>query len=310
MSEESAVTAGSPPAWSVTNLRMPSGIRVHFDPTAPAATTPASSLGTGGNGVSPTPGSVPGSPSGTPAEFNWASAPAEFRGAYEDKKRELEELRGKYQPWEKLGAAPDQVAQTQQTWTRMSQEAEQLGQALGYDLNEVRQLFGQDPVAVLAHLRQKAQTQQSQPLDPTKIRSEVQRMLQEAMRPMNEQYHAQREKEAEGRFDTTFERLYKNEFKDGLPDKARQALYEMASNLMGEDADAIKRLMGGQTSDVAKYFTAAKERFLEVITAYNGWEQEKVKGHPPLERKTPDPEKDWRKRTLPGTGQKLGDLFR
>jgi hypothetical protein len=160
---------------------------------------------------------------------------------------------------------------------RMHTEAVQLGQRLGYDAREVDEFFAKDPVQVLGYLRQAAQQSDNRSLTATDLRQEMNRTVEQGLKPIIQREDARMNKEAEFRFDTEFDRLFKEQFKDPLPDKAKQALYEMVGQLVGEDDAAIRRLkFDGQVGDIGRHFNAAKTRLLDIFAEWSTAERKRL----------------------------------
>lgn len=247
-------------------VHRPPGIR--FDPAAPVnspAVTPAPPAGPGAqntpadNGASPAPGSAAPSPGASPQD---SPNIRQLREQYET-------LKGQHEPWQRLNAKPEEVQQRLAVFQNIEREALELGEQLGYDAAEVKEFLGKDPVQVLAHLRQQAQSAQPKTLSPQELKKQLDRLVEDRLKPITEREEARLVKEAAFKFDGEFDRLFKDNFKDGLPDEAREAIYEMVGQMVGDDAAACKRLkFEGQVSDVAKYFDQAKTRFLKVMNSY------------------------------------------
>lgn len=196
-------------------------------------------------------------------------------------REQYEGLKRDYEPWQKLNAKPDEVAASHSAYSKLRTEAVTLGQQLGYDANEVAKLFGEDPVKVLTYLRQQGQARQQQPLNRDDIQRDMQRIARETLQPVTERMNAQMDQEAEFKFNSEFDRLYKANFADGLPDKAREALQDMVSDLMGQDDEGIKRLkFEGKVSDIARHFETAKTRLMEVYMAMSQAERNRAGGNP------------------------------
>ena len=243
----------------------------------------------------PAPPAAPATPPAVPAAPPAVDRAADSSTASQDSvglrqlREQYEGLKSKYEPWEKLGAKPEEVSSRLPIIQKMWTEALDLGQKLGYDQKEVEDFLGKDPVQVLAYLRQQAQTRESQPLDAKTIKSELDRMVSERLKPITERENDRMNKEAEFRFEGEFDRLYKDNFKDGLPDEAKEALYEMVGQLVGEDDEAIKRLkFEGKLSDVAKHFETAKTRLLKVVTAMSAHERKRAGLNPPAPGTPPE----------------------
>ena len=272
-------------------------------PGSTAVETPASPAGTGApadTGASPAPGSVATPPVASPESPNIRQL-----------REQYEALKTKVEPWEKIGADPKDVASNYQIISGMRREALEIGQQLGYDAEEIKEFFGKDPVQVLNHLRQKAQAAQPTQLSPVEQRKMFERMAQEALKPITEREEARATKEAEFRFTGEFDRLYKETFKDGLPDECREAILRLTSDAVGSDADACRRLkIDGQVSDVARHFAASKDYFLKIVNGYIQHERKRTGGggdQAPAGHAAPKPKTAMD--TVLNTGQSVRELF-
>jgi hypothetical protein len=238
-------------------------------PVAPAVSEPpAPPAGTGAPAVPapPADGRVAAPPAASPESPGIRQLREQYEG-----------LKTKYEPWERLGVPPEDVARQLPIVQRMHHEALQLGTRLGYDAAEVNDVFGRDPAQVLAFLRQQAQQRESQPLTRADMQQSLERQVQEGLQPIIQREDMRMNREAEFRFDSEFDRLYKDNFKDPLPDKAKQALYEMVGQLVGEDEAAIRHLkFEGQVSDIGKHFNAAKQRLLDIFAEWSTSERKRL----------------------------------
>jgi hypothetical protein len=240
-------------------------------PGSTAVETPASPAGTG----------VPAVPAAPPAAGSAAAPPAASPESQNIRqlREQYEALKTKVEPWEKIGADPKDVASNYQIISGMRKEALELGEQLGYDAEEVKEFFGKDPVQVLNHLRQKAAAPQPTMLSPVEQRKQFEKLAQEALKPITQREEARATKEAEFRFTGEFDRLYKETFKDGLPDDCKDAILRLTADAVGADADACRRLkIDGQVSDVARHFTAAKDNFLKIVNSYIAHERKRTGG--------------------------------
>lgn len=260
-------------------------------PPAPAAPSPVVA-------APPADGSAAAPPAAPPAE---PQGLRQLREQYETTKRERDQ-------WSSLGKY-DEVSGHLKTFSAIRTEATELANSLGYAPEDLQSAFQKDPIATLQFLRQKAAEATPAPLNPNDLKKQLDKMVEERLKPITQREDQRMIKEAEFRFDGEFDRLFKETFKDGLPEECREAIKEMAGQLLGDDAEAIKRLkFEGQVSDVQKYFQEAQTRFLKVVNAYLGHERKRVGGDPPPKPGEPVPPKTWKDRKL-STGQDLGTIF-
>jgi hypothetical protein len=276
---------------------------IHFDPRA--AAPPAES-------AAPPAATPPADPPAPPADGSAApppGAPPAESANVRQLREQYETLKTKLEPWEKLNADPKAVATHHQLVSKMRTEAVELGEQLGYDKAEIEEFFGQDPVAVLNHLRQKVASAEQTPLKPGDLKKQLDKMVEDRLKPITERENQRLDKEAVFRFDTEFDRLYKETFKDGLPDECREAIYEMAGQLMGDDVKAIERLkFQGQIADVKRYFQDAQTRFLKVVNSYLAHERKRTGGELPPPPGAPAAPKSRLDAKL-STGQTVKELF-
>jgi hypothetical protein len=250
---------------------------IHFDPNAPGNTAvvdpPASPAG-------PVAPAVPASPADGSVVTPPVTSPDSV--GLKQLREQYEATKGKLEPWEKLNARPEDVASQFPIIQKMATEAKTLGAQLGYDAKEVEEFFAKDPVQVLAYLRQQAQTREKEPLTQADLKKELDRMVEDRLKPITAREDARMNKEAEFKFNGEFERLFNKDFKDGLPDEVKTAIFEMVGQLVGEDPEAIKRLkFEGQVADVAKHFEAAKNRVLKIFSAWSAHERKRAGNEPP-----------------------------
>jgi hypothetical protein len=206
-------------------------------------------------------------------------------------REQYEGLKREYEPWQKIGAKPEDVSSAYGAYGKLKTEAVQLGQQLGYNADEVAQLFGEDPVKVISYLRQQAQSRETQPLSREDINRQMKQLVSEQLKPVTERMNDQMDREAEFRFTGEMDRLFKDNFKDGLPDEAREAIQDMVGDLIGQDDQAIRRLkFDQQVSDVQKYFKTATDRLMKVYTAMSNAERNRtgVTAPPPKAPKQPE----------------------
>jgi len=270
------------------------------DNSAPLTAVPAAPPASSAPAVpaSPADGSVAAPPAASPD----TPGIRQFREQYEA-------LKSAYEPWKNLNRTPDDVQRQISTVERMSTEAVQLGERLGYDAGEVRELFARDPVQVLAYLRQALTESNNKPVSANDLRNEMSRTVEQGLKPIYERENARMDREAEFRFDSEFDRLFKENFKDPLPAKAKEALYEMVGQLVGEDAAAIRRLkFDGQVSDIGKHFNAAKTRLLDIFAEWSTAERQRLGRESAPAPAAPGKLKSRLDATL-STGQSVRELF-
>lgn len=235
-------------------------------------------------GASPTPSApadATASPAVSPGRDGASPAPSPESPNIRQLREQYEHLKGQYEPWQKLNARPEEVSQQIALLGKMRSEAQHLAQTLGYDVKEVESYFQKDAVQVLAFLRQQANQAQSQPQTPDQIQRQMQRMIEQQTKPVME-YHEQRmNEEAESRFTVEFDRLFKEKFKEGLPDENREAIMELVGQMVGDDPQAIQRLkFERKTSDVQKYFETAVNRYLKLVANHSSHERKRIGGEP------------------------------
>lgn len=269
--------------------------------------------GAGGAAVAAPPAAIPPAvPAASPAAASDAASAAASPESPNIKqlREQYESTKGKLEPWEKAfkDTKVDDVVAAHQTFSSMNREALELGEKLGYDKAEVAEFMRKDPVAVLQHLRQKASASEPQTLTPADARKLVEKAVAEGLKPYEQKELNQRVEQATTKFNGEFDRLFKENYKDGLPDEAREALYEMVNQMCGDDPEACKALMSGQVSHVQKHFAAGNARIQKIFTAMLGHERKRLGQEPDVKPGDKPKPADWGSRKL-STGQSLKELF-
>lgn len=236
----------------------------------PAGSPPAPAPG--GSAAPPAAGGAPPSPGGPAAQ------------PVDQLRREYETTKSKLEPWEKLGAKPEDVQRSHQTYTKMYTEATSLGTKLGYDAAELQTAFQTDPVGTLQVLRQMVQQASGTPEKPL-TRAEMERIAdlraKDAVKPFQQEREQRLDRDAESKFDGEFDRQLKTSFPDGLPDSAKEALQGLAWALLIENKEAYGALRAkGDVAPIAKAFTDAKTTLLRILSDYGDHEKKRVGGVP------------------------------
>src|SRR5262245_61449037 len=146
---------------------------------------PALEPSAGATGASPSPQAPPADPgvSPTPGRDGASPAPSPESPNLRQLREQYESVKGQLEPWTRLNATPDEVAQQIATYSKMHGDAQELGRLLGYAADEIQQAFAQNPAQTLAFLYQQAQQRQSQPPNVTDLRQEMRRMVEDGMKP-------------------------------------------------------------------------------------------------------------------------------
>lgn len=247
-----------------------------FDPGAGAGTPAASPAAPG----------TSGSAASQAGDGVAASSAAPVQQPVELLRREYEATKSKLEPWEKLGAKPEEVQRSHQTYTKLFTESTTLGQQLGYDAAEIQQAFESDPAATLAFLRREAQKASGaeQPLTPQQIQKLIDQRTSEKLKPFQQEREQRLDAEAETRFNGEFDRQLKTSFPKGLPDSNKEALSGLAWSILTDNKDGFAALRGkGDITSVAAAFEQAKKTFLKVLTDYGEHEKKRIVGDPPPE---------------------------
>ncbi|HEV1994028.1 MAG TPA: hypothetical protein VGR03_06850 [Candidatus Acidoferrum sp.] len=243
----------------------------------------------------PAGGADPGAGAGTPGAGAPAAAAVEsanakqFREAYEA-------LKTKYEPWEKLGAKPDEVGASHTTIQKISAEARELGEKLGFKAEQISQALKDDLAGTLIWLREETKRREDAAGGPD-VREVVKRQLEEGLKPFKEQMTRQQEAEAtrksdEGNF--YFNQEFKKQLEAKYPDEATRPgplgqgkIYQMACDLMMKDKEALDGLMQGKVSSVAKYFEQANADYLALVGEHGTRENVRVQRSPGERPATP-----------------------
>ena len=265
------------------------GYRWQYDgPTFICGASPAAGGAGGAGGAGATEGSggppaaaapAPAAPPAAPT-VDWATAPAHFRTAYEKLKSDHEALEGTYKPLKELGEPAD-LQRGYEAANRIYTELSTLGTAQGYPQEQIDEAFDKDPVGTLAFLRAeaaKAGKGDGAPPKPEDIQRLIDQRVTDATKPLTEWHNEQLTTAANQRFESEYNKLFDADYKDAPPE-FRQALYDVTSELIKYDQEALVALKTkGNTAAVAKYFAEGKKFMTQVYTAMNAMEQKRIAG--------------------------------
>jgi hypothetical protein len=223
----------------------------------PGAGAGATGAGAGGNA---------GGAGGTGATGNtidWKTAPEQFRKGYD-------ELKSKYEPWEKLGVQPDQVTKFQGTYQRVFTAASKLAEQLGYAEDELVEALEADPIKTLNYLQNQAalaaEEREGAGADGDEdLESLVQQHVDQALGPIQKRENQRMTQEANNLFERTCHQELVTAFKEegvefaSIPGEESFMYITAASELMKYDDKALHQLkMEGKTALVQKYVREAK----------------------------------------------------
>lgn len=190
-------------------------------------------------------------------------------------REQYETVKGNLTEWEKLGKRED-VSQAFQIYQAQRTQALEICQELGYDDKDVLAAFAKDPAGTIAFLR--AKQAEGAPQDVNRL---VKSQLDKELKPFREERERQISEQASNRYDAEWDRLYKAAYPQGLPEDVASFLYDVTTEMLSYDNDALQRLRAeGKVSDIAKYFNQAKEKLLKVFTAWGTHEQKQATGKP------------------------------
>lgn len=246
----SAVPAGSPPA-----------------PVAPAVTAPPA----GGSAAAP--------PAASPV-IDWSTAPQQLRTQYETTKQEADRLRAEAERWSKLGDF-DSVSKAYTNYAQNLSRTVEIGKALGYTEESLRASYEKDPTGTLNLVQQEYAKPPAQPLTREEMDRQIRERALEAVKPIQDMHNETINRDAERLYESERDRLFKAEFPDGLPDRAKAWVFKQLDDAMSADAEALSRLkFGKQISDVAKHFATVKTEYLQFTNDVVG-HQRGQNGAPP-----------------------------
>jgi hypothetical protein len=227
-------------------------------------------------GGSPPPQAAP-AVSAPPAGNGSAAAPP---AASPDQSEGFKQLRGQYETtkaerdrWAGLGNYDD-VSKVYQAHSQRISKAVEMGKALGYEEARIRQAMEDDPKGTIDFLNQKFQ----QPTQTSRedMNRQLKEMLEAEVKPIRQQLDDRANQDAENLYHGERDRLLKSEFPDGLPDSAREMLFEILDSLVSQDSAALGRLkFQKQTSDVARHFATAKTTLLKRFNDYEGFQRKR-----------------------------------
>lgn len=189
----------------------------------------------------------------------------QLREAYEKSKAELGTLQQQHEPYSKLGTA-EEVAQRIQFATGLQERVVKLGVELNFTEEQILSSFRDNPEGTINFLLQA----QEKATGEAGTEGALEKRLGNLEQQNQSRENLQKTEAANQRFDGEFDRLYNEDFSGdkALPDEAREAIYDIASESMKYDTEALTRLkMEGKVSDVARYFKEAVARFWRIQTA-------------------------------------------
>ncbi len=260
----------------------------------PAA--PPAAPSSGGSAAPPAAGGAAPSPGASPVQ-----QPIELL------RREYEATKQRLEPWEKLGAKPEDVGRSHQTYTKIFSEATQLATQLGYTAEDLQEAFEGDPAGTLAFLRQTVQKASGaeQPLTRKEAQALAERIADQKLKPFQQERELALDKAAETAFDGEFDRQFKTSFPNGLPDSAKEALSGLAWSLVSDNKEGYGALRTkGDVAAISAAFNSAKTTLLKILSDYGEHERKRVGGNP----KPPDEGNGNRKpQTLDGIINNLGN---
>jgi hypothetical protein len=226
----------------------------------------AESGATGGAAAPPAaaPSGVPAAPpaAGVPAASPAAPAidpttiqqtPAQLRAAYEQAKASL-------QPWEKLGAKPDEVAQVWQSHTQAVNQANEAAAKLGYTPQQVADAVKElGIVKVAAWLEQEAA--KAGPPDPLKA---LEDKFNKALEPIRSERQQAQLQATYQKFETAtnaavVEKLGGAQFAKDYPELAKD-VFDYASALMAADPAVVADVKKGDLKSITKFVDQAYTR--------------------------------------------------
>jgi len=257
----------------------------------------------GGTGGSPPPG---GSGSPPPGEGGTGAPPApepgkegkppvdseglrNLRGAYEG-------LKGKYTPFEQLGASAEELGAAHKFHTEYNQQVADLAQQLGYQDEQIKSAVEQHGLAqTLQYLQQEqaknesSKSQGDRDLE-TRLRSEIDKRF----KPLQDAEQQRQLEVSSQRFDAGFDGLYGKRYAGDktMSAEAKEVLYDNVSAALLDDPDALRGFQGGKDADLQRIFAEQGDRFDKMVQSEVQRELERVgaggvppgPGQPPKER--------------------------
>lgn len=245
-------------------------------PSAP----PAGDSGGPSGGAPASPPSGQPAPAGQPSQIDWNTAPQHLRSAYEQTKRSLDDLQGKYQPWSQLNVKPEQVGQFQGVYTKVYNEAASVGRELGYPDAEISEALAEDPIRTIEFLRNESQRMQSggqQRGQGEDLQDLVSQHVQQAIGPIQERENIRATNEANSLFERTVHQMATDSFKAegidvaNIPQDEMFMLASATSEILKYNEDALRDLKyNGKTAAVQQAFQEARTYLDKYYLARSG----------------------------------------
>jgi len=218
------------------------------------------------------------------ATIDWATAPAQFRQAYEQLKTQHDQLNMKFKPFESIN--PDQFKSFQGSHTQVMRSIQQVSNALGIDESEVNEAISQfGVVAVLDHLRQEAwEAEQAdagnqEVINERDLNERIQNGIQQAISPIQQRENQRLVHEANSLTERTIVDLatahYKAQGSDytQFPQPLRDFISTGVTEVLKYDDQGLLDLkFQGKTAPIQKAFQTFMAMFDQAYLARRGME--------------------------------------
>lgn len=221
-----------------------------------------------------------------PQDRNWAEV-----------RRNLDDLKAKYEPWEKLNLKPEEVGRYQGTYQKVYNAAAEIGRNLGFPDDQIAEALEADPIRTLDYLRGLAQQgQQAQEGDPD-LEQLVAQHVEQAIGPIQERENVRMTNEANSLFERTVYQSAVESFKaEGLdisqiPQDELTMLMTATSEILKYDPEALRALKyEGKTAPIQKAFQQARTELDKYYLSRSGRDRARIvppKGTIPTQNGTP-----------------------
>lgn len=286
------------------------GAYLGLNSTAPTVPNPGPNPA---SSAAPTTPGTEGGQGGTPASPTGGPNPAPPTGPQRTNDDNLRIMRERYNEYNRLGD-PQVVAKQVETFNRQFTQAKQYAEALGIDAQELEEAFHSDPYATMAQLRKEyADAKRNGQREPQDINKLVQRQVQQALTPVQQQLMEQKVEKADNLLQSEVGRLFSDKelgFPDGAPDSLKELVMDYVYESLYYDEEGLKALRDqGAKAPIQKHFNDAKARLLKVLSEYGQFETKRTGNAPPDPTKSNVPDIDKKKLTPASFAQNPG-LFK
>ena len=188
-------------------------------------------------------------------------------------REQYEQLKSQYEPYSKLGK-PEEIQSHVSIAQKLTSTAVELGAALGYEEQEIRNALINDPDGTIAFLRAKQAEAQKNGTAP---QPDINKIIEKKLQPIMQREEQRQNDEANSRFDSAFDQTIKTLYKDDALDEGERGfLYTVASTIIANVDGARERILSGKSSDIQKAVDEARSYLDKYYLARVAREQKRI----------------------------------